>query len=234
MRDPHIPHGSRWTNPCPPKAEYLDLRLQRSRQMISGKRILAPLFVAAATLAAAAALTFAAAPAQAATTTLCNAQSTSVAGGRTPWRTTNGTRARPSASPRTETPTSPSPTRRSPTDQRRSGRLPLDLQGLPLGSVHLEQRPARPGREHERGCGHHELEHHPDLYRRLRRGLRHLVQPDPHHLRPAQRRGDDDLAQPQRPRQPAGSIVASNVSIGGNTYTVWEAGPTRGTSSPTS
>ncbi len=48
--------------------------------MISRKRILAPLMVAATTLAATATFTFAASTAQAATT-LCNGQSTSVAGG---------------------------------------------------------------------------------------------------------------------------------------------------------
>ena len=49
--------------------------------MISRRRILAPLVVAAATLAAMAALTFAPVTAQAATTTLCNGQTTAVAGG---------------------------------------------------------------------------------------------------------------------------------------------------------
>jgi hypothetical protein len=33
--------------------------------------------------------------------------------------------------------------------------------------------------------------------------------------------------------EPAGSVVASNVSIGGRTYTIWESRPARGTSCPT-
>ncbi len=86
-------------------------------------------------------------------------------------------------------------------DRRRARRLRRDIQGLPLGIVHHQQRPAHPGRRHDPGRGHHQLEHDPDLHRRVRRGLRHLVQPDPDHLRPAQRRGDDDLDQPLRRRR---------------------------------
>jgi hypothetical protein len=86
-------------------------------------------------------------------------------------------------------------------DRQLSGRLPVHLQGLPLGRVHVRQRPAHPGVGDQGRHGDHQLEHFPARRRqRLRRGLRHLVQPDAHHQRPAQRHRADDLAEPPRSR----------------------------------
>jgi hypothetical protein len=86
-------------------------------------------------------------------------------------------------------------------DRQLPGRLPVHLPGLPLGCVHVRQRLAAGRVGHYGRAGDHQLEHLPAGRRqRLRRRLRHLVQPDAHRQRPAHRHRADDLAEPQRAR----------------------------------
>ena len=117
------------------------------------------------------------------------------------------------------------------------GRLPVHLPGLPLGQLHLGRPDGDPGPGlgPDHGQGDHELVHHAARrQQRLRRRLRHLVQPDTDHLRPAQRHRADGLAEPQRPgpavrlrRSPAASPSAATPTTSGKA-------PSRaGTPSPT-
>ena len=99
--------------------------------MIFRKRLLAPL-AAATTLAAAAALTSAATTAQAATT-LCNGQSAAVAGGAYTVQNNEWNSSAPECI--TTDGNADFTVANSSINQlgRRAGRLPVDLQGLPLG-----------------------------------------------------------------------------------------------------
>ena len=85
-----------------------------------------------------------------------------------------------------------------------AGRLPVHLPGLPLGQLQLRRADLQPhrGLQPDDGQGDDQLVHHPARrqQQRLRRGLRHLDQPDADHLRPAQRNRDHGLAQSQRQR----------------------------------
>ena len=85
--------------------------------------------------------------------------------------------------------------------QRRSRRLPVDLQRVQRGRLHRGQQDAHPGQPAEARHDHQQLGHDPAAGWRLRRRLRHLVQSHARHVRRARRRRADDLARPPR-RQP--------------------------------
>ncbi len=190
--------------------------------MISRKRILAPLVIAATALAAATALTFGAATAQAATTTLCNGQSAAVAGGayivqNNEWNssapecvTTDGNAdfgvANSSISNSGGAPGGyPSIYKGCHWGNCTSNSgLPVQVSAMTPGKVTTSWSTTQPNN------GAYDVAY--DIW------YNHAA------TTPGQPNAEEMMIWINHTPgiAPAGSIVANNVSIGGNTYTVWE------------